>query len=193
MKSRTTIHRRSWIGGVGALRGFTLALVLLLLGGGLPAADGPTPEYRLKAALIYKLARFVAWPRPLAEGRAFDICLLGRDDFGSALDALARRRIDGHPVHIRRFQQSEAVSPDCRILFISSSKRPFLKEILARLADRPLLTVGDMPGFARAGGMIELARGDHRIVFYINNQRAQAAGLRIAAPLLELARVVESS
>ncbi len=190
MKSRARISGRTR--GGGTPRALWLALLLLSIGGGLPAADGPTPEYRLKAALIYKLARFVAWPRPLAQDQPFDICLLGRDDFGSALDALADRRIDGHPVRIRRFQQSEAVSPQCRILFISESKRPFLKTILARLAERPTLTVSDLPGFARAGGMIELARGDHRIVFHINNQRALAAGLRIAAPLLELARVVES-
>ncbi|WP_457674046.1 YfiR family protein [Thiolapillus sp.] len=170
-----------------------LLLVLLML---LPMeprwALAVSSEYKLKAALIYKLTRFVEWP--LTDGRRseFGICILGRDDFGSALDALESRKVHGLPIHIRRLVQSEAVDESCQILFVSESKRPFLRAILASLEGQPILTIGDVEQFAEKGGMIEFVRGRKRIGFRINLQQAMRAGLKIAAPLLELSTIVET-
>jgi len=40
-------------------------------------------------------------------------------------------------------------------LFISSTEEKHLKEILTALDDSGVLTVSDMPGFTRRGGMIQ--------------------------------------
>ncbi len=171
-------------------------LVLLVLSVLLPAellsAGTVSPEYKLKAALIYKLTKFVEWPRSSQEKKQFGICILGRNDFGSALDALEARQVGNQPIHIQHFSQSEAVNSSCQILFVSESKRPFLKTILHSLAHLPILTIGDIDKFAEMGGMIELNRGHKRIGFRINLQQADRAGLKIAAPLLDLATIVET-
>ena len=169
------------------------ALVLVfwitpLLGGGVVS-----PEYKLKAALLYKLTRFIEWPELAKKYSTFGICLLGRDDFGNALDALESRKVEQRPIRIHRFVQSEAVDERCQILFISESKRPFLKPILRTLSRYPILTIGDVEKFAELGGMIEFTRGHKRIGFRINLKQANAVGLKIAAPLLELATIVETT
>jgi len=169
-----------------------LSLLLALASVELFAAGLASSEYKLKAALIYKLTHFVEWPADAMTGKYFGICLLGRDDFGSALDALEQREVAHKPIRIQRFVQSEAVNASCQILIISESKRPFLKSILHSLATLPILTISDVDRFADQGGMIELARGRKRIGFRINLQQATSAGLRIAAPLLELATIVET-
>lgn len=169
-----------------------LLVLLALLPADLLSAGAVSPEYKLKAALIYKLTKFVEWPQSVQERRRFGICILGQDDFGSALDTLEARQVGDLPIHIQRFAQSEAVNSSCQILFVSESKRPFLKTILHSLAHLPILTIGDVATFAEKGGMIEFTRGHKHIGFRINVQQADRAGLKIAAPLLDLATIVET-
>ncbi len=171
-----------------------LCLMLLLLLAIDPRwALAVSSEYKLKAALIYKLTRFVEWPENMPRRSDFGICILGRDDFGSAVDALESRQVGGLPIRIRRLVQSEAVDEHCQILFVSESKRPFLRSILASLEGRPILTIGDVEGFAHKGGMIEFIRGRKRIGFRINLRQATRAGLKLSAPLLELSTIVETT
>lgn len=167
-------------------------LVLML---SVPAlAGGPvSTEYRLKAALIYKLTRFVEWPKTgdTHGAEQFGICVLGRDDFGSALDALQGRVVNDAVISIRRFNQSDGVGMNCQMIFISDSKRAFIGTILHSFGNYPILTIGDSSRFAEKGGMIQFTRDGKHIGFKINLRRAHASGLKIAAPLLQLATIVD--
>ncbi len=168
-----------------------LWLLLVLLPVQIIAAP-PTAEYKLKAALIYKLSKFVDWPGPAGAGNngAFGICVLGEDPFGPALEALTTRKTGGQPIRIHRFTQYEAIDRRCQIVFISESKRAFLRPILKSLRQRPILTLSDTNNFAEQGGIMQFTRGNKRIGFKINLGKARQSGLEIAAPLLELATVV---
>jgi hypothetical protein len=168
--------------------------ILLLLAGvsvNLSAAP-PTAEYKLKAALIYKLTKFIDWPQSQTgnDRDDFGICLLGDDEFGDALDALEDRKAKELPITIYRHSQSEAIDNRCQIVFISDSKQAFLKPILQSLHARPILTLGDTDGFAEQGGILQFTRGKKRIGFMVNLQSAKKSQLTIAAPLLDLATVV---
>jgi hypothetical protein len=174
------------------------SLYLLILLAVMPLqamATGPlAAEYKLKAALIYKLTRFVEWP---VEGRGkprdqFNICILGRDVFDGALDALNGREVNGSPITIQRYTRSNGISESCQIVFISASKQAFLQPILQSFEQRPILTISDTEQFAEKGGMIQFTRGGKRIGFRINLDQARASGLKIAAPLLELATIVDT-
>jgi hypothetical protein len=173
-----------------------LCVLLLLAGLSLPLfAAPPTAEYKLKAALIYKLTKFIEWPKP-QQGQtvsSFGICLLGDDHFGDALDALEERKAKGKPIAVYRHSQSDAVDDSCQIVIISDSKKAFLSPILQSLQGRPILTLGDMDGFAEQGGILQFTRGKKRIGFLINLESVKAAQLTIAAPLLDLATVVDSA
>ncbi len=170
-----------------------LTVVLLLLYLPPPARAGTvSTEYKLKAALVYKLTRFVEWPEKasLRPDGTFGVCVLGRDDFGRALDALAGRSVDGAPISVHRFSQSRDIDGECQVVFISDSKKAFLEPIVAALEKRAVLTLGDSERFAERGGMIQFVSRDRRIGFTINLRHVHAAGLRIAAPLLELATII---
>lgn len=149
-------------------------------------------EYKIKVALIYKLSKFIVWPDHSTNntGDKFNICLLGEDDFGVALDALAGRKATGRSIQVRRFSQSESISTDCKILFISESKRTFLTPILTSLGRQSILTLSDMEGFAQQGGMIQFTRGKRRIGFKINLASVRQSNIKIAAALLDLATIV---
>jgi hypothetical protein len=157
---------------------------------------GPaSSEYKLKAALIFKLTRFVEWPKQdnQHDDGSFGICILGRDDFGPLLDALRKRYVNNTPISIHRFIQSEGINENCQLVFISDSKRSYLKSIIKALADRPILTIGESKKFAVQGGMIQFVRNENRIGFKINVNHVHSAGLKISAPLLELATIVNDN
>lgn len=164
-------------------------------------ADAVSAEYKLKAALIYKLTRFIEWPETYSSiypqnkpaQNHFGLCVLGRNDFGSALDALNGRKVGTAIISVKHFKQSDSISRFCQLVFISDSKQAFLKAILFSISQYPILTIGDSPGFAKKGGMIQLVHGDKRIGFNINLQRTNASGLKISAPLLELSTIVSSA
>ncbi len=159
------------------------------------SAASTTDEYKIKAALIYKLTRFVEWPEieDIQQNNPFNICILGRDDFDASIDALKNLKVNSRLINILRIKQSRNVRDTCQLVFISESKQAFMKEILDALVQYPVLTISDTEGFAEKGGMIQLTHGEKRMGFMINLKRAHKAGLKISAPLLGLATIVDTS
>ncbi len=155
------------------------------------AAEVPSREYRIKAAFIYNFAKFTRWPAGSFSDSAapLDFCIYGEDPFGGAFDAVAGNAIRGRRVVVRRIAAIEA-SAGCHLLFISDSEAGRLPGILAALNDRPVLTVADMPDFARAGGIIYLkTTADDKLRFEINTGTARRAGLSFSSKLLSLAEI----
>ncbi len=152
-------------------------------------------EYEVKAAYLYNFGRFVQWPaKATAAGDdSFGICVLGEDPFGPALHAtIAGETIGGKSIVVRRISKSEQ-AVNCRILFISSSEDRQLKEILAALDKTCVLTVSDMPQFARRGGMVQFILEENRVRFQVNLAIAERAGLTLSSQLLKLATSVTRS
>ncbi|HEX2100377.1 MAG TPA: YfiR family protein, partial [Candidatus Synoicihabitans sp.] len=154
------------------------------------ASAQPSREYDLKAAFLYNFTSFVEWPpQALREETApFVVGILGRDPFGPVLDQLvAGERAKNRPLVIRRFTRLDEIA-DCHILFVSTSEHGRLREVLRHCAGRAILTVGDRPNFADAGGMIAFGTEGDRIVLYVNLHAVEAAELVVSSKLLRVAR-----
>jgi hypothetical protein len=78
----------------------------------------------------------------------------------------------------------------CHILFIRRPDGARLEETLARLKNRPILTVSDVDGFAERGGMIRFVTDRNRIRLQINPESVEAAHLTISSKLLRVAEVI---
>jgi YfiR/HmsC-like len=169
-------------------------LTLFLLAVAIPStAQAPAlSEYQVKAAFLYNFAKFVEWPseRFQSETAAIKICILGQDDFGQELDFITRDRlVEGHRIEIEHLFTLSRIK-NCHILFVSSSERAHIREILSSVQGKSILTVGDEPGFARSGGVINFILEDARIRFEINLDAANQAHLKISSKLLALAKLV---
>lgn len=149
-------------------------------------------EYEVKGAFLYNFAKFVEWPTDAFPGpEAFvRICVLGQDPFGDDLAQLVEgKTVNGRRlqiVHVRDVQQAKA----CQILFVASSERQQIGAILQSLTRASVLTVGDTPGFAQAGGVINFVLDQDRVRFEINLKAAERARLKISARLLTVAKLV---
>jgi len=167
----------------------------LLLSGVLesPAQAEISKEYQIKAVFLFNFAQFVAWPTnafPDAQ-TPLTIGVLGDDPFDAFLDETVQgEKVDGHPLVIQRYRNVEDVK-NCQILFISRSESERMEQIFADLKGKNILTVGDMDGFAKNGGVIRFVTEENRIHFRINLEAAKNANLTISSKLLRLAEIVQ--
>jgi hypothetical protein len=165
------------------------ALCLTFLAPNADAQQSKPNEYQLKAVYLYNFGKFVTWPAESSsrKGDSFTVCVLGRDPFGTILDAtFSGETLDNKPVLLRRIPRPQDAK-DCRILFISSTEDKHLKEILVALANCGVLTVSDMPEFVRRGGMIQFTLEGEKIRFEINLTSAESARLVLSSELLKVA------
>lgn len=148
-------------------------------------------EYEVKAAYIFNFAKFVEWPPGKSQGAGapMNVCVVGRDPFGSALEAIEGKVVGGRRIQVRRNPPPQTPG-GCAILFVSGSESQQLGRILENLDNSNVLTIGDTEGFAEKGVMINFFMEEKRVRFEINPRAAGRAGLRISSNLLKLARIV---
>lgn len=151
-------------------------------------------ESQVKAAYIFNFGKFVRWQaQPQQSSDSFDICVLGKNPFGLALETtVAGEKIDGKNIGVKNLS-NVAEAAHCKILFISSAEENRLKSILSTIKQSNLLTVSDIPGFAERGGMIELVTLEGRIRFEVNVAAVSDAGLTVSSDLLKVALKVIGS
>lgn len=167
----------------------SLSLIWLLAGRFAHAQQAQPSEYQIKAAFLFNFARFVEWPKsafatptsPLVIG------ILGEDPFRDDLTkTVGNKAVDTHPVVTKEFR-SVAEATNCHVLFISTSEKKKLPEILQSLKGTSVLTVAETDGFIEKGGMINFVLEGTKIRFQINKDAAASAGLKISSKLMTLA------
>jgi hypothetical protein len=181
----------------------TIAILPILLAGAMLNAQSTSgsSEYLIKAGFIYNFANLVQWPSTsfAQSDSPITIVILGEDHFGTTLDhVLEGKKVNSRSFVIKRartvseLQRALGPQKECQILYVSSSEMPHLSEAIQILKGAPVLTIGETPGFARSGGIINLILEDNKVRFEVNVQAAKEADLNISSRLLALARIVPS-
>ena len=148
-------------------------------------------EYRTKAQFLANFLKFIEWPPDaLQKDSPFWICSTGYFPFGTALAESTRgelvrgKRIEIHWVR----NPSELRS--CQVLFVSESESKNYRKIVAGIHGAAILSVGETPDFLDAGGTVAFFFQEKALQFDVNLPAANAAGLKISARLLSVARHV---
>jgi len=129
-----------------------LTLVLLLPVVSIHPQESQPSEYGLKAAFLFNFAKYVEWP---PEGFAdktspLVIGVLGQNPFGNDLDQTVRSKtINGRSLQIKEIPHSVTEATNCHILFICTSEKKRLPEILSGLRGAHVLTVGETDRFTQ--------------------------------------------
>jgi hypothetical protein len=167
---------------------------LLVLNAALSLAQSPRPtEPEVEAAYLSNFGKFVTWPADRAAAtQHFEICIVGKDPFGKALDTTVDgERIGGRTISVRRLAQLQQAE-SCSILFVGSSEEARLAEILDSAHRFNLLTVSDVQHFAERGGVIGLVVKGDRVRFEVNRRAAERCHLQLSSELLKVAvRVID--
>lgn len=177
---------------------FIIAILLCLsmaLGVSGQSADSASSEYLIKAGFIYNFAQLVQWPSVAFSqpDSPIVIGILGTDHFGAVLDrVIENKKLEGRNLVIKRLKWSKDLKDlkECNILFVSSSENEHLDEVIHMLKWLPVLTIGETPGFASRGGIINLTLEGNKVRFEVNIEAAKQANLNVSSRLLALARIV---
>lgn len=151
-------------------------------------------EYQVKAAFLYNFLNFVEWPagNSSEEDPSISVCVLGEDPFGPSLDALDGQTVGSKRVLVKRIRNLKGTR-DCHSLFVSDSEKGDLREILSFIESSSVLTVGDIEGFAEAGGIIGFVTEGNKVRFNINIDAARQSRLKISSKLLRVGHVIGES
>jgi hypothetical protein len=167
-----------------------MAAALLSGGVGLCQETVQPTEYQVKAAFLYHFAKFTEWPPAVFTNPTMPLVIgvLGASPFGGDLErTLSNKRLEARPLLPMQVSSALHASTNCHILFISSSERRKLPEILTDLRGASVLTVSEMDEFTESGGMIKFVWRGTKIRFQINDEAAKQARLKIRSKLLSLA------
>lgn len=159
------------------------------------AVGAPPPvedEFVLKAKVVRLALEYVAWPQgtETVEGRR-EVVVLGQSPFGEEVLRAFRTTSPGRvPIRAVALPRLPAVYRP-QVVLICGGEVENVHRILASLKGRPVLTMGDTPGLAEQGVMVNLVRDSGRVRIEINLGAVKAAGLEIASPLLAKCRIVD--
>lgn len=183
-----------------------LALALAAAGGARPARAAEAPRVEeVKAAFVVNFLRYTEWPAGSFEDSAspFVVIVVGSDPVAEALEAIAERSspIAGRPLTVQRRRLPDRRSSRyvrlldelrrSHLVYLGEELGERAGELAGDLRSDAVLTVGDPPGFAAAGGMIGLRRLGNRVVFDANPEAIKRTRLTVSARVLRLARNLE--
>ncbi|MFW5443526.1 MAG: YfiR family protein [Methylococcaceae bacterium] len=151
-------------------------------------------EYKIKAGYLYNFTKFIFWPEN--NSTTFNLCILGKDPFGSIIDPIEKRTVQNKPIRLRRLKSVSKVK-DCQIVYLGESNKKWgkpglsLSGILTISSFNGSLTVSNSSQITRAGGMISFFLKEGKVKLLINLKALRQSGLEVSAKLLEVAEIYE--
>jgi hypothetical protein len=179
-------------------RAFLCALLVTVMGGaaGISAssAEEPMPsEYEVKAAFLVNFPKYAAWPAAAFAGSNSPVVIAVQEEAkvtGEIQKVIAGRTVNGREIILKRLAPGEELGV-CHILFVSAAEQQRSPDLLAKLKNAGILTVGESDDFLEHGGIINLARRNQKIALEVNLTAAGHARIRISSQLLNVAAVVK--
>ncbi len=168
------------------------ACLFLLFSAVFLSAQISNREYQIKAAFVFNFTQFVEWPATSffnAQSPAV-IGILGPDPFGNYLqDLITGEKMKQHPLVIKHFSNVEEVH-NCHILYINSSDKKVIENIIEKLKGKNILTISDANRFSKLGGMVRLYTKNDKVNIEINLEAAKEEDLVVSSKLLKFSQIV---
>jgi hypothetical protein len=152
-----------------------------------PGLSSSTPSQSdVEAVYLFDFGKFVRWPAGEDQG-PLRICVAGAPTFTASVErTVANEAIDGRSLNVRQILRPEDEA-GCAILFIDATQRERSDALLRGVADKPILTVSDLPDFLARGGMIQFQIIQKRVRFLVNLDAVNRGRLTMSSELLKVA------
>lgn len=170
-----------------------LVLVLTVFTVGTPAETiVDVSERQLKAEMIVRMLRLVAWPTPSSPAMPLAVTVIGDSALAEALrTAAAGQRVEGRSLVVGQVPTlAHLPASPSPVVVLSASQRASAPALSRALDQKAVLTIGEGEGMGLAGLVIGVYVDGDRIRFDANTGAASRAGLSLSSHLLRLARIV---
>lgn len=171
---------------------FATVLALVCASSAAKAQSAPLTEDQIKAGFLFNFTKFVEWPPEIFGGANSPIVMgiVGDSLVGKLLTEVATgKSVNGRPVMVKQLKEGQDLKT-CQIIFLGSSDEKHMFQLLEGLKESSVLTVGEMPGFIHAGGMINFFIEENKVRLEINLDAATRVRLKISAKVIAVARLV---
>jgi hypothetical protein len=187
------MNPRSPSGVARWLRGLGIGLMAWLLVG-FASAQEPRArsEYEVKAAVLYKVAKFIDWPQQTFanDSQSFVLCVVGDESVARAFASLDRKPLQRRSLNVRHMRGDTLDLRQCHAVFFARQSEQDIDYALRGLNEWPVLTVGETDDFATRGGVLTLIIANDKIQFKVNLPASKRAQLAMSSQLLQLATVI---
>ena len=176
-------------------------------------------EYGVKAAFIYNIMKFVEWPH-VKKAQAdtekesptpMIIGIIGDNPFGDVFEPILGKTIQKRKIVLQEIegyssfgdqfrknektwrtycQQYQELIASCDVLFVCQSEKEYLDGLVALTQNHMILTISDIPKFAKDKGVVGFVKDDNKVRFEINLSIAKQEKIEIRTQLLKLAMEV---
>lgn len=143
-------------------------------------------QAKLKAVFVYRFLKYLTWPD---EDRldAYRVCVHGATQVAAPLEEIGRERTaKGRSVTVVR-ADSQSSFAGCHLLFLAG--KDGLADNVAAATLQHVVTVGEDPAHASAGGAITFTTVSGRLRFRIHVGVLERAGVTASSQFLKLAIV----
>ena len=184
-------HQRKSFSLQHSVKYFALALFLSLL---VPSSNLWPQTQQEKEALQLSLAKaylyiasYASWPKGALNNDSFVFCINRSHHLFDVLSKyLPGRKIQGLPIELRFFEESDATGQRaCNIIALSDNEKGN-KKIVTIVTGQPVLTMSDESDISSFGGLVYLAHDDKIMPPKINFDTLKASGLTIDANILAI-------
>lgn len=167
-----------------------LAAVLLAFNGHCAWGAERADENEVKAAVIYNLLLFVAWPAQTASAGGFRLCVLDDGALSAALRRHERKAVQGHALEIHRVGAAPEELDTCAAVMVEAANPVVLARLGVLARSRALLVIAEGADAVERGAMIGLRTDGGRVTFDIDHSAMKKSGLVPSSKILRLARTL---
>ena len=157
-----------------------------------PAGPVIGPEYDVKLGFIWNFANFVTWPSTVFNDNpdVLVFCFASEDPSASVFYKLDGKKVHGKTIKVIAYKDGSCIEQS-NILFFATQNKVLIQQALDLAKGRSILTIGEVDGFTRMGGIINFFKERNRLRFEVNIDAARREGLKMSAQLLGSAQIVK--
>lgn len=148
------------------------------------------PPPAVKVAALMKILPYVQWPtNSITSSNSTFVCVvLDAPEVAAQLQKVAAGQgVGDHPIQVRR-QLPDSLK-DVRVVYVGHDNRKGISGLPETVRNSPILLVGEQPGFAKAGGAVNLLFTEEVSRIEISREAASRLGIRFSSQLASLSRI----
>ena len=141
----------------------------------------------VKVAALMKILPYIQWPTNsfASSNSTFVFVVLDAPEVAAQLQKIAaEQKVGDHPIQVRR--QLPDSTKDVRLVYLGRDSRKGLEGLPEPVRKSPILLVGEQPGFARSGGIINLLFTEEVSQIELSREAASRVGIRFSSQLASL-------
>jgi hypothetical protein len=147
-------------------------------------------EYEVKLGFIYNFINFVTWPETIFKSNSDPLimCIASDNPSSEVLFKLDGKRIKQRKIKVIAYQEGICLTRS-HALFFATQDKASIQQVLDRIKGLSILTIGEVDGFTRMGGVINFFEERNRLRFRVNIDAVKRNALKMSSQLLVSAQI----